>query len=343
MKMDDKIIELKNAINESAQMISNQLSGVEASLLGAFVAIIASAFISNTLGIIKYWATSSFILMWIIMANSFVQMFLPLFRSGARQKQGAKTEETMNLIAESHFERFAYLFSITAKNSASIFKAIGIIFFVSFITFLMPKTYDGISITIPIISSLLFMSLPFTLHLILPKLETSDLKKGFAQIGCFSWIIIILMAFLFAVALLVLPILSVINLLPLYTFSFHTLGLFLMVIILQAITALAFINYFSSSMVIKELTVSLFNLSDILNRIKELSLNQSINDDVYQELRNNYLKAKHYEISADDSLLVNFYSLRPNTNYLSSLGTKQSTVLKSPTEGGNLEQTQKKA
>ena len=169
--MEQRFLELKNAINDSAQMIQSQLQGIESNMLGAFVAVIAAAFISNTLGILEYWATSSFILMWIILANSFIRSYLPWFQKHQRGRQIEKTEKTMELITESPFDRTVYLFSITAKNSVPLFRAIGITFFITFITLVIPKTYGSISVTIPIISSFLFMFLPLILQSVLNKLE----------------------------------------------------------------------------------------------------------------------------------------------------------------------------
>jgi hypothetical protein len=94
----------------------------------------------------------------------------------------------------------------------------------------------------------------------------------------------------------------------------------IVVIFLLAITALAFMNYFSASLVRKEMGIALFNLSNIQNRIEDLLSNQrTISDETYQELRDEYTKAKLYNMAVDDTLLVNYYSVRPNPAYLSKL------------------------
>jgi hypothetical protein len=315
--MAKSITDLRNSVNESAQMISNQLQGVESNLLGAFIAVIAAAFISNALGIIAYWAPASFILMWIILLNSLIHML----RSRKRDRQ------------EHTYEVAVFLATTTMKNSVPLFKTIGITFFITFISLVtrvkgVIEPSSGISITLPVFTSLLFVSLPFLLHLTLLVLEKTDLRKVFNKIGCFSWLVIILLALFFSVATLVLPILSLIGLYPLYGYNLSGSSLFI-VLILIAITALTFINYFSASMVKKEMTIALHNLSNILNRINinEMAPSQIVNKKLYDDLESDYVKAKRYEISADDTLMINFYSLVPNETYktyLSGVAQKQS-------------------
>ena len=110
--------------------------------------------------------------------------------------------------------------------------------------------------------------------------------------------------------------------------NLSALGSLFIVLVLIAVTSVTFMNYFSASMVKKEMTIALFNLSKILNRINEVALSQTVNEELnneefYDELVSDYIKAKRYEVSADDSLMVNFYSLVPNKTYLSTIDQKQ--------------------
>jgi hypothetical protein len=106
---------------------------------------------------------------------------------------------------------------------------------------------------------------------------------------------------------------------PIYILAVDTLLSMILVMLLQIITALIFFNYFSASSVRKEMTIALYNMSRVINRIYELPTGQSINDDIYQKLRIESINAKRYEMSADDTLLVNFYRLTPNSTYLFSI------------------------
>jgi hypothetical protein len=336
--MAESITDLKNTVNDSAQMISNQLQGVDSNLLGAFIAVIASAFISNALGIIKYWAPASFLLMWILMFHSFIRSYLPWFRKQDRQEPTVKSETAISLLKESFEKLFSepamFILTTKFKNSAPIFRAIGIIFFITFISLVahvkaMIEEGSSISLTIPITTSLFLMFLPVLLHLVLLRLEKIDLEMAhnrIREIGCVPLLMIILLVLFAFFAILVLPMWSLVKLYPIYEYNLSGWSLFI-VLILLVVTALTFINYFSASMVKKEMTIALYNLSNILNRINKVPLGQTISQELYNKLESDYVKAKRYEMSADDSLMVNFYSLVPNETYktyLSDIAQKQS-------------------
>lgn len=340
--MAKSITDLKNTVNESAQMISNQLQGVESNLLGAFIAVILSAFVSNVLGIMEYWAPAAFILMWIILVNSFIKSYLPPFRQRDRQERTVKSETATSQLAELFSERNMFSLITRFKNSVPIFKAIGVTFFVTLISLVihvkgMIEPGSGVSITIPIITSLFLMSLPVLLHLVLLRLEKIDLKAAYrkiSEIGCVPLLMILLLAIFAVFAILVLPVWSLVRLYPIYEYNLSGWSLFI-VLILIAVTALVFINYFSASMVKKEMTIALYNLSNILNRINKVPLSQTISEKLYGKLVSDYVKAKRYEISADDTLMVNFYSLVPNetyTTYLSRIAQKQSKTKRETSE-----------
>lgn len=351
--MAKSITDLKNTVNESAQMISNQLQGVESNLLGAFIAVILSAFVSNVLGIIEYWAPAAFILMWIIMVNSFVRSYIPpLSRKRDRPEWTLGNWVSISQLFKELFkqlfsERNMFLFITRCKNLVPILRAIGVIFFICFISLVMLakgtiKTSSGISITIPIITSLFLILLPILWHVVLPKLEKSELKTAFSKIGeigrssLFSMLVWIFFWILFTFfAMLVLPIWSLVKLSPMYEYNLSALGSWFIVLILVSVTALTLMNYFSASMVKKEMTIALYNLSNILNRINKVPLSQTISEKLYGELVSDYVKAKRYEISADDTLMVNFYSLVPNetyTTYLSRIAQKQSKTKRETSE-----------
>ena len=343
--MAKSITALKNNVNESAQIISSQLQGVDSNLLGAFIAVISSAFISNALGIIEYWAPASFILMWVIMANSFVRSYIPPLRKKRDRQEwvlgnwAAAVSRLQELLKEFLSERNVFIFITRCKNLVPILRAIGIIFFICFISLVMLAkgtigAYGAISLTLPIVTSLFLIFLPIFWHLALLKLEKGDVKTALSKIGeagrsaLFRMLLGIIFMILFTFfATLVLPVWSLVKLLPMYEYNLSALGSWFIVLVLVAVTALTLMNYFSASMVKKEMTIALYNLSNILNRINKVPLSQTISEKLYGELVSDYAKAKRYEISADDTLMVNFYSLVPNethTTYLSRIAQKQS-------------------
>jgi len=135
-KMDNRIIELKTNVVESTQIISSQLSGIESSLLGAFVSIIASAFVSNYFGILKYWIPASFIVIWILLIYSLVLSIISTIFSLIKEKKEIQlpvpdeAQKAMNAkLPSSAVNRF--VFTTKFKNATSFINAIGIVFFLS--------------------------------------------------------------------------------------------------------------------------------------------------------------------------------------------------------------------
>ena len=64
------------------------------------------------------------------------------------------------------------------------------------------------------------------------------------------------------------------------------------------------------------MTNSLHNLSTVVNSINECKIGLMDNEEKFQELLKSYQIATRYEVLADDTLLINFYSLLPNNSYL---------------------------
>jgi len=317
--MNDRFTELKNIVEQSSQIIGYQLQSIESNLLTAFISMIVSALLSTTLGFLIYWIPASFLLMWTILMNSLFRSFIPQMRKGERSEDVHKVEN-IGLLSS------ATLFLLTArfKHASPLFKSIGIIFLATLISLVgyrlgVIEEDATFSIVLPIISSLLFMTLPILNNSAIGALEKWQGELDFTKIGYLGWLTIAIYVLLYVFALLVFPIWSFIVIHPIYIGEPIRLLAILVVVFLQVITALTFMNYFSASSARKELTIALFNLSNILNRINRLSFSQSFSDEIYQELSRDYIKAKRYEMSADDTLLVNFYNIIPNPAYLSSL------------------------
>lgn len=323
--MDDRFTELKNATEQRARFISYQLQGIESNLLGAFISVIASAFISNALGLLKYWLPASFILIWLVLINSLVRSYIPLFKKQKREEvlkatKVIKEAQTTDFLSKTNL----FLIAIKIKNVMPFLKTIGVLFIVSFLSIIAHELgfieIDAdFPIMLPLITSLLFLSLQILGNRAVNLLDKENLKIENKRIGCLGLLITLGYTLCFAMAILVLPVWSLVVLYPIYLVAVDTLLSMILVMLLQVITALILINYFSAGSVRKEMTIALFNMSRILNRINELPTGRSVSDEVYQELQSECTKAKRYEMSADDTLLVNFYSLVPNSTYLSSI------------------------
>jgi len=237
-----------------------------------------------------------------------------------RLRQEGQAAPNVSLISE----RNIFVLLIRFKNAAPLFKTIGVIFFVSFLALVLKEIGtigSGIDYPplVPIISSLVFLSLPILNNKAIGILE-KNIKLDLAKLGCLGWFFIFIYVMVYIIGgLFVLPTWSLVVLKTLYVKDMGAVFSILVVVFLQVITALAFMNYFSAMSVKKEITQALNRLSNIHQRISEAMLTQKANDEILCEVKESYLKSKPYDISADDSLLVNFYSLVPNPAYLSRL------------------------
>lgn len=324
-KMNDKVSALKNDISESAQMISCQLNGIESSLLGAFASIIVAVFVSNTLGILKYWVPGSFILLWVLIVYSVVTNIF----SGKKLINPETSDEAQTVMNSKLPSLRVNIFVLTTKfkNVIPFIYSIGLVHFISLLSlfayrFGIITTEIISSTTVPIITSLVFVLLPFITHWEISVFDKSNLTISLKKMSWLTLLFIVigsLTGLLLAVATFILPVWSLVILYPSYMLTTKVLVSLALVIGLQGITALIFINYFSLNSVKKEMTITLFKLSHIRNRIHDLEPYQPISDETYKGLVKSYDDAKRYEMSADDSLFVTFYSLAPNQTFLANL------------------------
>lgn len=314
--MSDKFTELKNDAQQSSQVIGAQLQSIESSLLGASVAILIFAFISERIDLIIFWIPTSFLLMLLVLM---LNLILWIRRLSRTEQNG--NVQTAGLLAGLLSDVNKFRITTRFKNMTPVLKSIGVIFLVSFLLLVLygiGLIGEDISfcIAIPLISSLLFMPLPILNNIVIAKLEKSKSKLDPTKIGWRAWFLISVIALVYAIALLAFPIWSLVILLGVLP----SILSILVVMFLQAIATLAFMNYFSANLVRKEMSIALFNLSNIQSHIEHLlSSKQTISDEIYQELRQEYTKAKRYNMTTDDTLLVNYYSIIPNPTYLSKL------------------------
>jgi hypothetical protein len=351
--MADRFTELKNNAYQSSQVIGAQLQGVESSLLGAIIALAISAFVSNALGPLVFWIPASFLLMWILLMNSLLRSLISVARTmrpliplrllailpvpmmwilirrllGKSETEQSGLAQIVTGIVGSLSGAGQFQIATALKNVAPLFKSIAAIFSVSFLSLLIYEMgvigeNVAFSIWIPLVSSLLFVSIPIFNNRTITEFEKSKYKLDFTKIRRRGWFRIITVALIYVLTLLVLPIWSFVILHPIATGRLSSdLSMLIAVMSLQWIAILAFMNYFSAGLVRKEMSVAMFHLSNIQNLIEDLPSNQSLPDDAYQKLREEYGEANRYNMTADDSLLlVNYYSLRASPAYLSKLG-----------------------
>lgn len=316
--MTNRLTELKNSACESAGLIGAQLQSVESSVFGAITAIVIAAFISERVGLIL-WVPASFLLVWVLLVLSLIASSV---RARSRMERDGKVR-TMGALSEAS----RFLIVTRFKNTTPLLKSIGAVFSVSFLLLLVYQSgvigrSVAFSIGVPLASSLFFLSLPILTSIVIAKLDKTEPVLDFTGLSWRPVLLIGVLALVYVAALLVLPVLSFLALRPVYGGELSSSSLLLVVVFLQAIAALAFMNYFSASLVRREMSEALLRLSAVHDRIEGLLSNQSISDDVYVEVREQFEQARRYSMAADDTLLINYYSIRPNPSYVSRLAKR---------------------
>jgi len=319
--LEHRLEELKAASLESAQIISYKLQSIDSSLLSAFLSVILATLIGNALDLLVYWIPASFFLALFV-------IFRSLIKSIERQKKliQRKNARTGSIIQKTLFtERTIFLLLLVFKNALSILKAVSIIFLFTLIILILYnanviESNSDFSIVIPLLSSAAFVSLSFITNATINSLERNGTQVDLEQMSCIKIIKFIIFCIVFLslcfTALFVLPVLSLVITSALYTNWPNGILMLSIVIILLIISFLVFANYFSASNVKKEMTNSLHNLSTVVNSINECKIGLMDNEEKFQELLKSYQIATRYEVLADDTLLINFYSLLPNNSYL---------------------------
>jgi hypothetical protein len=131
---------------------------------------------------------------------------------------------------------------------------------------------------------------------------------------------------IYVVSLAVLPIWSIVILTPLLSLNLINCLSVLFVMLFQLITLITFMNYFSASLVKREIINILYVFSEIVNHINCLLINnRTIEDKEFNKLKEKYFNSNRYVVSSDDSLLVTYYNLRPNPTYLSFIQQKDNS------------------
>ena len=287
-EITDNYSQISKDIEQSSNLIGVQLQSVDSSLLDAFISVIVTSFLSKEFGLLLYWIPVSFFLMWILLMFSFIWS----------QIQGRKVQLEPKKVKQNSpwsSEQGLFLLLASFKNALPFFKTIGVIFFVSFLSLVIKQLNvigKGVNYSpvLPVISTLLFFSLPILNNKAISDLEKNRVRLGSMKLTKLNWIIIFFYIFVYVGALLVMPVLSLIALKSVYITSPSVILPILLVIFLQIIAAITFMNYFSAMSVKKEMTLALSRLSTIQHHINDTILNATYNKANYTLLKNQILR-----------------------------------------------------
>jgi hypothetical protein len=306
-------LELSKKIDLGSRLVGIQLQSIDSSLLNAFISLIITSFLSKQYGLLLYWIPTSFLLMWIVLVFSLI---MSQVRTRSMSEDMRKNKVKLS-------EKGLFLLLLRFKNTAPLFKTIAVIFFVSFVSLVIKdqliKQKMDIPVVVPVVSCLLFFSLSIINTKVIGDIENNKKQFLSVKLGTKRWLFIMFYSVVFVGSLLVLPICSLYLLRGIYSWS--TILSPLLVLILQIITTITFMNYFSSMSIKKEMTIALSRYSEIQQRIDYATMNNSMSNTDYSKIQESFEIAKMYNFTSDDSLLVNFYSLVPSPSYLLRLKT----------------------
>lgn len=321
----EKVIELKTAVNESAQLTKNQLDAIKFQKpLTIIISFAISLGLVYWIKVAIYWIPASFLIMYLWGLKGLL--------SSKKSFDITNVERSIEVKKKLTKEQLEHGVEWFFLNISSFAKATAIIYGISL--FILLAIHQGWiayeqkpPLFWPIISLIIYLPIPFLLkrtsifikrfiHAPFELLET--IKDVFGS-GTLSIILGILkMVFILIVILgsLLAPIISLIQ----------TLGLiqdwlfFGLVVMLQFSLIIILSGYYSSITALSQLANTLTNYADINYQLNKLLLDRKVDEIKLNQLKKLYLTAKPYDLLIDNSMqFVQFYYLLMNKTYLSSL------------------------
>jgi hypothetical protein len=316
---------LQTIVDQSAVHTNRQLSLINGSTyIGGFILLAFTLGIIYFLNVFEYWVLTSFILFYFLLPTaifSFIRSF-----------HGKDEKETLKFYQEKHKEITNRVESCLQKNLSVLMQSLAIIFMVSFFILLsiqynwiiIPTTFD---ISIPAVTCLLFLPVPFFIKEFTQLLKPAEIKKSLQRIiqqnqqtlwkVPLTWNFV--KPFIFSFYLAVLFIMPALSIWMLRTLIAQWPYLFL-IVIMQSCMIILFSNSFSANTVRKELSNTITTYADINFLLSMAEINEHYTFAEYQHLYSLYQTAKPFDFSIKDTFkFINYYMLVPNRYYLKEI------------------------
>ena len=325
----EKYMELRNAVNESAQLTKNQVDSIKfQNPLTILVSVTISLGLVYWLKIAVYWIPASFLIMYL--------WGLKGLTSSKKSFDPDKVEKSIEIKKVLKQEQISHGVDWFFTNLSNFAKATAIIYGVSlFILLAINQNWiestKEVPMLWPILSMIIYLPLPFLLNrtnkfikniLHEPFQFLEIVRDSFGRKGL-SFVLGILKAVFIVVVILGSILAPIVAL-------FQTLGLvqdwlfFAIVVIVQFISIMIISSYYSSQTASKHLTNTLTNYADINYQITHLLLYEKGDEIQYKNLRRMYLTAKPYDLLIDDSMqFLQFYYLIMNRTYVNAIGEEK--------------------
>ncbi len=320
-KIKNELIELRNAVNDSAQLTNNQLSAIKFdNPLIVIISLGISVGLAYWLRVAIYWVPASFLIMYLWSLKGLVSS-----QNSFKPEQAERSLGLKKLIKPKQINLAMDCFML---NLSSFAKATAIIYGVSlFILLAINQTWiestTKLPILWPILSMIIYLPLPFLLKgtsnflkkIINQPWDVIDkVKKNFGMSGLNIFLGILRIVFIIVVIIgsLLAPVIALIQ----------TLGLiddwlfFAIVVISQFVSIIIISSYYSKLTVSKQLSNAMTNYADINYQINYLLLYKKADEQKLKQLKRLYLLAKPFEIEIDNSMqFIQFYALIINRTF----------------------------
>lgn len=322
----EKVMNLRNAVNESAQLTKNQVDAIKFhNPLSILISLGISLGLVYWLKIAVYWIPASFLIMYL--------WGLKGLASSKKSFEPEKVEQSIEIKKVLKQQQISHGIDWFFTNLSNFAKATAIIYGISlFILLAINQNWiestEKVPMLWPILSMIIYLPLPFLLNRTNKFIKSifnepfeflEVVKNSFGRKGL-SFVLGILKAVFIVIVILgsiLAPIVALIQ----------TLGLvqdwlfFAIVVIVQFISIMILSSYYSSQTASKQLTNSLTNYADINYQINHLMLYNKVDETKYKKLRRLYLTAKPYDLLIDDSMqFIQFYYLIMNRTYVNAIG-----------------------
>ena len=333
--IQEKLLELRTAVNQSAQLTKHQVDCIKFNNpLTIPISVAISLGLVYWLDISVYWIPASLITLclWSVFKGLEIKSFDP-------KKVEKSSEKNSVLKKQQIIYRVDFFIIKKLLNSA---KGVALICGISLLILLAlnrgwidstanlaTTSIREISMFGPVLIMVMYLLLPFLLHVIIIRKRISPLSKflekvdrSFLRKPLLCILIFLHSAFIGWVALgpvrnTVLPFIQILG----FARDWEFFVIVLIFSVVQYVFIMVVSSYYSSQNTLKHLTNTLKNYSDINDEISQLLLCDKANEKIYAELTIRYRKAKPYDLLIEDlTPFIQFYDIEENPTYFNAIG-----------------------
>ncbi len=321
--IERELILLKDSVKESAQLTGEQLGSIKLqNHLSIFLSFALSLGLVYLLKIAVYWIPASFLIMYIWGLISIKSSNSSFKYENAKKiirfKNGLKREQLNHGIDWWFIEFSCFAKSVAINYGISLIILLAIHQGWIVVSKEISLLWSLIAITSYLVVPFLIKPFKELLKQIInePFRDLELVEKRFGKKGVSDVLTIfkIIFIILMGLGVLLAPVIALIQTGGLI----QDWLLFCLIILLQYVSILLMVSYYSSQTALKELTNTLTNYSDIMYQINFLLLYKKFNEINLNKLKHLYFIAKPYELFVEDYMqfIPIYYLIINRTHYI---------------------------